>query len=219
MCKLCELQHFLFTHLAKIATLVRNLRLRYTLLQKEEVMKNPPTPLIDVATKNFFRQSYEPAKVIEGVQFKNVKAIPADEGDFAEVLRVGNDGSLDDFKGFHIRQINRTRLEPGSIKAWHFHFKQDEIWYIPAGQSIVVGLWDIRKDSPTAGVQMRVCLSGGHRSMVHIPRAVAHGSVNFSHDAVQLFYFVNQQFNLEDPDEFRLHWDAAGADFWTPERD
>jgi dTDP-4-dehydrorhamnose 3,5-epimerase-like enzyme len=45
---------------------------------------------------------------------------------------------------------------------------------------------------------------------------VAHGLVNISKKESNMLYFVNQQFNIEDPDEYRLPWDTLGEDFWTP---
>ena len=65
---------------------------------------------------------------------------------------------------------------------------------------------------------MRVTLGAGTSKLVYIPRGVGHGVHNISNKEGTVIYFVNQQFNLDDPDERRLAWDAAGAEFWVPER-
>ncbi len=39
---------------------------------------------------------------------------------------------------------------PGVIKAFHYHEKQDDLWFFPSGNAQVV-LYDLRKDSPTKG--------------------------------------------------------------------
>ncbi|OGH18082.1 MAG: hypothetical protein A3F31_03740 [Candidatus Levybacteria bacterium RIFCSPHIGHO2_12_FULL_38_12] len=156
---------------------------------------------------------------MEGVKIVPLEIYLAEDGDFAEVVRINENGKLEQVPGFKLAQVNRTRLNPGSLKAWHLHLKQDEIWYVIPTGLLFVGLWDIRKDSPTNGVTMRIVLGGGKSSLLFIPQGVAHGSANFSHEEVHLFYFVNKQFNLNNPDEHRIPWDSKGADFWTPERD
>lgn len=182
-------------------------------------MKNSAFPLISQAEDNYYMQDYSPSTPIDGVKLIELKNINNEEGDFSELLRLTEDGHLELFPTFQLKQINRTELFPGSIKAWHFHFKQDEIWYTGPANHIVVGLWDIRKDSPTSGKHMKVVLGKGNRNMLYIPKGVAHGSINTSPASIHLYYFVNQQFNLNDPDEQRIHWDALGAEFWSPERD
>ncbi|MEK7079418.1 MAG: dTDP-4-dehydrorhamnose 3,5-epimerase family protein [Patescibacteria group bacterium] len=166
-----------------------------------------------------YNQDYSPASEIDGVQVIKLKHVISDEGDFAEVMRLNDKGELDQIPGFRIAQINRTRLFPNSIKAWHVHFKQDEAWYVPRSYQLFVGLWDLRKKSVTNKKIMRINLGGGNSALLFIPKGVAHGSMNLSSQPVELFYFVNQQFNPQDPDEKRIHWDAAGKEFWTPERD
>lgn len=166
-----------------------------------------------------YNQSYEKAQEIEGVKIITLKHMVADEGDFAEVIRLDKNGEMEGLPGFKIAQINRTRLFPGSIKAWHMHFKQNEIWYVPHSFQLFVGLWDTRKKSPTANNKIRINLGGGASRLLYIPVGVAHGSMNLSNQSVELFYFVDQQFDINNPDEKRIHWDEAGKDFWSPERD
>lgn len=174
---------------------------------------------IDEVQQNVFPQDYSSQTIIDGVQIINLKSFPSDEGDFAELIRFNENGEFEQVPGFKIAQMNRTRLFPGSIKAWHMHQQQDEIWYVSPYQQLLMGLWDARRDSPTANKTMRITIGGGRSQMVYVPRGVAHGSANYSTQEVELFYFVNQKFNLDKPDELRLHWDVIGADFWKPERD
>ncbi len=174
---------------------------------------------IDEKFKNkVYQQDYTPQKNIEGVKVVAVKNFLSEEGDFSEICRIAN-GELELFPGFRLEQINRTRLFPNSIKAWHIHFKQDEVWYLPPAYDMLVGLWDLRKDSATCGETMRIVLGGGQSKMLFIPKGVAHGSACFSPKEIELFYFVNEQFNPNDPDEKRIPWDTLGEDFWKPQRD
>jgi dTDP-4-dehydrorhamnose 3,5-epimerase len=174
---------------------------------------------IDTVQQNIYVQDYSSQQVIDGVQIIQLKSFPSDEGDFAEVLRFTENGELENVPGFKIAQMNRTRLFPGAIKAWHMHQNQDEIWYVPPYFQLFMGMWDTRKDSPTANKTMRLNLGAGRSLMVLIPRGVAHGSANFSSKDGELFYFVSNKFSMEQPDELRVRWDILGADFWKPERD
>lgn len=162
-------------------------------------------------------QDYSPKPKIEGVKIIPVKNFVSEDGDFSEILRIGPNGEIPDLPDFKIAQINRSRLIPESVKAWHLHFNQDDVFYLPPSNSLFVGLWDLRKNSSTKGVSMRVNLGAGQSSLLFIPRGVAHGMKNNSMQDINLFYYVNQQFNIENPDERRLSWDALSASFWdTP---
>ena len=171
------------------------------------------------SASGLYTQSYAGTPKIDGVKVVDVRNFVADEGDFCEVVRLNEMGELEAFPGFKLRQINRSHLFPGTIKAWHVHFRQDEVWYVPPAYQVFVGLWDCRANSPTADVTMRFNLGGGGNKLLFIPKGVAHGYANFGKKDAEHFYLVSQQFNLQDPDERRIAWDARGANFWTPERD
>jgi dTDP-4-dehydrorhamnose 3,5-epimerase len=175
--------------------------------------------VIDGAREKIYTQDYSPSVQIEGVQIIDIKSHVGDEGDFSEILRLDEKGELVTIPGFKLAQVNRTILFANSVKAWHVHFKQNEIWYLPPNHQLFVGLWDLRKSSSTANKTMRVNLGGGHSQLLFIPNGVAHGSANFMNRPVNLFYFVNEVFDAAQPDEQRLNWDAVGADFWKPVRD
>lgn len=170
------------------------------------------------SSKLIYPADYKEQELIEGVRIIDLKNIPAEEGDFSEILRIKN-GTLETVKGFKLAQINRTTLIPGSIKAWHLHYKQDEIWYVSPLDHLLAGLWDVRKNTATSGKTMRIVLGGGTSHMLYIPRGVAHGSAIFASKPAELYVFVNQQFNLKKHDEKRIPWDALGRDFWKPKRD
>lgn len=177
--------------------------------------------LINIAEKSAYTQSYTGVKSIDGVKFFPIRNFVGDEGDFCEVIRLDEKGFVEGVEGFQLRQQNRARSFPGSIKAWHFHHQQDEMWYVPPHCQMFVGLWDLRDDSPTKNVRMRSNLGAGNSRLLYIPRGVAHGYANFSGNSVDLFYFANNQFSLENPDENRVSWDfdEESRQFWTPERD
>lgn len=175
---------------------------------------------IDEKIRNkVYSQDYGSKTTIEDVKIIDLVKHVGEEGDFAEIIRVDNNGEVEQIPGFKIAQINRTRLFAGSIKAWHLHFNQDELWYLVPTGHLIVGLWDVRKNSNTVNVTMRIPLGAGLSRLLYIPRGVAHGSVNITNEAVELFYFTNSKFDINNPDEKRINWDFLGKDFWMPEKD
>lgn len=159
-------------------------------------------------------QTYEPAAKIDGVRIIDLRLMIDDGGSFAELVRFDENGNLEAIPEFKARQSSYSLVLPGAIKAFHLHFNQEDVWFVPPDDRLLVGLVDARKDSPTSGNTMRFVLGGGRARLLYIPRGVAHGAANIGTEPARIIYFVNQQFNIEDPDERRLPWDIAGADFW-----
>ena len=159
------------------------------------------------------RQEYGAKAQIDGVQFLPLQTFVEDGGSFTELARLA-DGALVGLEGFAVRQVNCSLMAAGAIKAWHLHFSQEDLWFVPPSQALVVGLWDVRQNSSTAGNTMRFVLGRGRSQLLYIPRGVAHGAANVGTGEAFLFYFVNQQFDAQDPDERRLPYDALGKDFW-----
>ena len=159
-------------------------------------------------------QDYSKKPTIDGVKIFELKNFVSDDGFLCEVARLDEKGNLEGQEGFKFRQINFTKVMPGSIKAWHLHFNQTDLWYVPPDGYLSVGLVDLRANSSTKEVRMRSVLGAGKSQMILIPSGVAHGYANFTQDPLYVFYFVNQQFNSETPDEGRLPWDLFGKDFW-----
>ena len=163
--------------------------------------------------ENVSRQEYGGMSQIDGVQLLPLQTFAEDGGTFTELGRLAA-GALAGLAGFEVRQINCSLMAAGAIKAWHLHFNQEDVWFVPPSQSLLVGLWDVREDSPTSGGTMRFALGRGRSQLLYIPRGVAHGAANLGTGDAFLIYFVNRQFDAEDPDERRLPYDAVGKDFW-----
>jgi dTDP-4-dehydrorhamnose 3,5-epimerase len=163
-------------------------------------------------------QDYSKKPEIEGVEIFKLKNFAGEDGEFSEVLRL-KDGEMELKPGFNLAQINRVKIFPNAVKAWHLHYDQDEFWYPLPSDYALIGLWDLREGSKTKGNTMRIPMGGGEGSLIFIPKGVAHGAANFSGKTAQIFYFMDQKFNLDSPDERRLPWDSLGAEFWQPERD
>ena len=105
-------------------------------------------------------------------------------------------------------------MQPGVIKAFHLHYGQEDVWFIPPSSRMLVILHDARQGMETEGVTMRLVLGAGKAKALRIPRGVAHGVRNIDHNSGFIFYLVSQQFNKDNPDEHRLPWDFLGGDIW-----
>lgn len=158
-------------------------------------------------------QDYTPATKIAGVEILELKEFVDDGGSFLELARLQN-GLLAAKPDFNVRQVNFSLLQPGAVKAFHLHYNQNECWFVPPAQRLLLGMYDVRQDSPTAKVTMRLALGGHKARLVYIPAGVAHGVANLENTGANLIYLADQNFSLEQPDEQRLPYDILGADFW-----
>lgn len=159
-------------------------------------------------------QDYGPKTTIDRVQIVDLRLFIDDGGSFNELVRLNNDGTAEALPWFQVRQCSYSEVLPGAIKAWHFHRTQDDLWFVPPSQRLLVGLLDIRAGSATYQQSMRIVLGGGATKLLYIPAGVAHGAANLWQNPAAILYFVNSQFDPVDPDELRLPWDFLGSEFW-----
>lgn len=153
--------------------------------------------------------------MINGVQIKELKVhqdVPDRDEDAArpgflmEVLR-SDDNLLKKFG-----QTTFTVAYQGTIKAFHFHERQDDLWFIATGRAMIV-LHDLRPDSPTKA-ETQVIFSGrDDYKLVHIPVGVAHGYKVLSQEPVLLFYHTTEPYDAKNPDEKRLPYDDPNIGF------
>lgn len=151
---------------------------------------------------------------IDGVKFIELNKHTSDDGYFIEIARLHKKSTLKQFPHFSISQLSYSVTIPNTIKAWHLHFKQDDLWFVPPQNKILIGLSDIRNNSTTKGNLIRKILGGFNGSLIFIPKGVAHGYKNISKSKSAVIYFSNFVYNAKNPDEHNLQWDAFGVNFW-----
>jgi dTDP-4-dehydrorhamnose 3,5-epimerase len=146
---------------------------------------------------------------IAGVKIKQLIRHPDDRGFFQEILR-DDDELLSRFG-----QASLSLSYPGVIKAFHYHERQDDLWFFPAGAAQVV-LYDQREESPTHGVT-QVLYPGEHNPiLIVIPKGVVHGYRVLGDKPLMIVYFTTESYRPENPDELRLPWDDPTIGFdWT----
>lgn len=143
--------------------------------------------------------------MIDGVKIKELRVFkdkpdldqPVEPGIFMEVLR-DDDKMLSKFG-----QSNFTIAPKGTIKAFHWHKFQDDLWFLASGKAAIV-LYDQREDSPTKGETEVIYGGKDDYKLVLIPVGVVHGYKVLSKDDCMLFYHVTKAYDRENPDEERI---------------
>jgi dTDP-4-dehydrorhamnose 3,5-epimerase len=170
--------------------------------------------ILEVYRKKISTQDYSKKLNIEGIKIWELRNFTGEDGFLCEISRLTDKGKIEGVDDFHLRQINFSKVMPGGIKAWHLHLRQDDLWYVPPDGYLSVGLVDLREKSKSKEVKTKLVMGAGKSQLILIPAGVAHGCANFSPDPLYVFYFVNEQFDIGNPDEKRLPWDLFGEDFW-----
>jgi dTDP-4-dehydrorhamnose 3,5-epimerase len=137
-------------------------------------------------------------KLIEGVEARRAKVIPDERGRLGEILRADDPW----FEKFG--QVYFTTTYPGIVKAWHYHSKQTDHFYVVRGL-VKIGLYDSREDSPTHGVVNEVYLGEHCPGLVRIPPGVQHGWMCVSDIEAIIINMVTEPYDYKAPDEFRTH--------------
>ena len=146
---------------------------------------------------------------IQDVVFKSLETHRDERGFFRELVRV-----TDAFFG-EFGQWSHSIMYPGVIKAWHFHRRQTDWWYVSHGV-LKAALHDLREDSSTFRVTQDFLMGDQQEPIVvAIPPGVAHGCKILSGPA-GLFYLTSTVFDPED--EGRLPHDdpSIGYDWLAP---
>lgn len=151
------------------------------------------------------QQTYEKSALPSGV-FIIKQAVFTDDtgGWFKENLRVDENGFVVSLKelgvDFKIVQSNNSTLGANGKRFWHIHPAkesrpgQNEIWSLNG--TILMGLVDLRKDSPTVGLKVKVVLSP--EKAIYIPAGIAHGFINPNSFPVSWVYFTDKTFTADE---------------------
>ena len=160
------------------------------------------------------RQSYGAKPSIAGLEVLSLSQFSDDGGNFVEIARFAQGGVQGLSTPFQPAQVSMSTMMPGVVKAFHVHKKQDDLWFVPPQQHLLVNCVDLRDESESFDVHVRLILGGSQAKLLRIPAGVAHGAANVSQSMTTLFYFTSEQFNMDDPDEFRLPWNHFGSEMW-----
>jgi len=136
-------------------------------------------------------------QLIDGVAVRRAKVIPDERGRLGEIMRADDAW----FKKFG--QVYFTTTYPGVVKAWHYHKKQTDHFYVIKG-TVKIALYDGRKDSPTYGIVNELYLGEYCPGLVRIPPGVLHGWMGTGQSEAYIVNIVSEIYNYAEPDEFRI---------------
>ncbi len=135
------------------------------------------------------------ADLIQGVRVKPYDLWPDDRGYFLEVMRM-KQGLAASFVP-ETTQVSSALSYPGTIKAFHFHLHQTDLW-VPMSGVFQVALVDLRPDSPTFGLKNTRYFGALRPWQLLIPPGVGHGYKVVSESSGVLVYVTNQIYNPKD---------------------
>ncbi len=146
---------------------------------------------------------------IEGIVIKPLTRHCDERGFFLEVLRD------DDHLMERFGQSSFTMAYPGVIKAFHWHRKQYDLWFMCSGEARVA-LYDMRDGSPTLGKIQEIFAGGREPVLIVIPPGVAHGYQVLGNEPACLFYHTTESYDRDNPDEGRIPYDDPEINFpWS----
>ena len=122
-------------------------------------------------------------------------------------LMSQRDGAVEEV--VHVYQVF---AEPGSVRAWVYHERQEDRLCYTQGQFRLV-LWDIRENSPTKGQINVFDVGAANPCRITIPRLVVHGLKN---TGIEIASFVNcptSWYDPNNPDKSRLPIDHPGVPY------
>lgn len=159
--------------------------------------------------------SPEAPGLIAGVQLTPLVIRPDDRGYFEEVFRLGV-GLAESMGPPKRLQVSAALSYPGTVKAFHFHLQQTDLWSPAVGLFQVV-LYDLRIDSATFG-QLNTIYSGVLRPwQILIPPGVGHGYKVLGGESAVLVYATDRFYDPSD--EGRIPWNDPDIRYdWETQR-
>lgn len=135
---------------------------------------------------------------IDGVRVTPVEVHADQRGTFAEFFVAHR------HTGIEPVQWSIVTSAPGVLRGMHFHARHDEYFSVVSGRA-TVGLYDLRPDSPTAGVSATYELCGETPTALVFPRGLVHGWL-FHEPTVHLQAVSESHDHYGADDNNGCHW-------------
>jgi len=154
------------------------------------------------------------AELIAGVKIEPFAVYPDDRGYFLEIQRMGR--GLSAAFPAETTQISAALNYPGTIKAFHYHLHQTDLW-TPVKGTMQVALADLRRNSPTFGKRNTLYVGTMRPWRILIPPGVAHGYKVVGAEESLLVYLTDRTYNPKD--EGRIRYDDPGIAYdWETQK-
>ena len=141
--------------------------------------------------------------LIDGVIVKEVRNVTKASGGYlTEVLRgewLPDNAAVD--------QVFQRVLNPGHISGWHVHRTTTDRLFVNWGLVKIV-LYDARAASPTHGRINTFTFGIARPALVVVPPGVWHAVQNVSSEPSALLNLVDEAYDYDDPDHWRLPLDT-----------
>ena len=152
--------------------------------------------------------------LIDGVRVAPAQIWPDDRGYFLEAARLGTE--LASGFGSRSTQVSVAVSYRGTIKAFHYHTLQTDLW-IPCHGMLQVALADLRDGSPTFGRRNTLYVGTLRPWQVLIPPGVAHGYKVIGDASAMLVYLTDRHYDPSD--EGRLPYNSRDLAYhWETQR-
>ena len=138
-----------------------------------------------------------PLDAVHGVKTAHLRVFGDSRGRFLETFRK----EWFPERSWDIVQANRSDSAAGVLRGLHYHFHQVDYWTVLRGR-IRVGLYDLRRSSPTHGAGAVLEMSEDDPAGLFIPVGVAHGFLGITD--CSLAYLVDNYY--DDTDEHGVAW-------------
>lgn len=138
--------------------------------------------------------------LIEGVEFRNIDEHKDHRGSFSEVFQDHWGTCLDPV------QWSVVKSGTGVFRGMHLHRRHDEYFSLLSGHCLV-GLKDIRPDSPTEGVFSLYELHEQDMSAVIFPAGLLHGWYFFK-PSLHIQAVSEAYVDYHHDDNWGVYWDA-----------
>ena len=161
-------------------------------------MIKPIAPLKAVHNQDGFIIRSSGPSLIEGIAVRRAKVLCDERGRLGEIMRA------DDPWFERFGQVYFTTTYPGVVKAWHFHKKQTDHFYVLQG-TVKIALYDDRKGSETCGIVNELYLGEHCPGLLRIPPGVQHGWMAVGDCQAYIVNVVSEMYDYSSPDEFRTH--------------
>lgn len=157
--------------------------------------------------------------LIKGVEIKPLATHADSRGFFREIIR-DSDPIFRSQSGEPFKQWSHSKMAKNTVKAWHFHHKQIDWWYVGIG-AVKVVLIDNREESSTYRDKLELVLGDSHpdaiEAVVKIPPGVLHGGKVLT-DFAHLFYITSEIYDTNDEGRIPFNDPEIGYD-WGREED
>ena len=141
-----------------------------------------------------------------GVQVLTPKTNSDDRGFVTEIFRNDWNGFFGNEKP---NQINISKSNPGVIRAWHKHLKDQVDFFTVLKGTVKICICDNDPESKTFGTLVEIISSDKQLQIVKVPGHFWHGTKTIGPDESCTVYFINNLYDYESPDEQRIPWNDS----------